>query len=171
MSQMIVAQFRYVDDVLAVVKDLRAQGRDDFDVYTPFPSHEIEEAVFSGKPRSPVRYFTLAGGLTGCLGAFLMTTWMSMDYPLRVSAKPIVSIPAFVVIAFECTVLLAAIITLIAMFHFNRIPDVTFKPAYRKSFSNDTFGVSIAVPENEAPAWQEQMKKAGAYQVEVQYVR
>ena len=54
---------------------------------------------------SPVRLFTLIGGLTGCAAGFGMTIWMSHDWPLVVGGKPIGAIPPYVVIAFELTIL------------------------------------------------------------------
>ena len=43
---------------------------------TAAPNHEIEEAL--EHPVSPVRLFTLIGGLTGCAAGFGMTIWMSL---------------------------------------------------------------------------------------------
>ena len=60
---------------------------------------------------SPVRLFTLIGGLTGCAAGFGMTIWMSLDWPLLVGGKTIASIPPYVVIAFELTILLGALST------------------------------------------------------------
>ena len=60
---------------------------------------------------SPVRLFTLIGGLTGCTAGFAMTIWMSYDWPVLVGGKAIASIPPYVVIAFELTILLGALST------------------------------------------------------------
>ncbi|NIP15320.1 MAG: DUF3341 domain-containing protein, partial [Pseudomonadales bacterium] len=62
-----------------------------------------------GYGQSPVRIFTLVGGLTGAATGFAFTTWTSVDWPLVTGGKPIVSIPAYVVIAFELTVLFGAL--------------------------------------------------------------
>ena len=51
-------------------------GHRDLVVYTPAPNHEIEEALEHRV--SPVRLFTLIGGLTGCAAGFAMTIWMSL---------------------------------------------------------------------------------------------
>lgn len=167
----VVGHFEFVDDTVNALRYLREEGREDFHLYSPFPNHELEDEAFVGKRRSPVRMFTLLGGVTGCLGAFLMTTWMSMDYPLRVSAKPIVSIPAFVIIAFECTILLGAIFTLIGMLHNSRIPNPFGAVGFRKNFTEDTFGLVVPSTKDDAEVIKAEFSKLGAKQVEVDYVR
>src|SRR4030095_12016128 len=82
-------------------------------VYSAPPNHEIEEALDQGV--SPVRLFTLIGGLTGCAAGFGMTIWMSYDWPVLVGAKPIASTRPYVVIAFELTILLGALSTVAAV--------------------------------------------------------
>ena len=127
--------------------------------------------MYRGKVRSPVRMFTLLGGLTGCLGAFLFTSWMSVDYPLRTSAKQLISIPAFVVIAFECTILLGAIFTLLSMFGFSRVPNIAPSYGHRPEFSEGRFGLSVRVAESDMEAVKLELQSCGAEEVETQYVR
>lgn len=165
---LVVGSFPYIDDALGAVTQLRERGAD-YEVYSPIPHHGLEEAVFKYKRRSPVRFFTFIGGLSGCLGAFLMTSWMSLDWPIRTSAKTILSYPAFVVIGFECTILLGGIITLLAMFHFCRIPSPFRTPGYRKTFSEGTFGVVVRVRQDEADAVKSELARCGAKEVEVEY--
>jgi len=167
----VIGHFDFLDDTMNTVRKLREGKFDGVEVFSPFPNHDLEDEVYYGKPRSPVRRFTLLGATTGCLGAFLMTTWMSMDYPLRTSAKTVVSIPAFVVIAFECTILLGGLFTLLSMFHFSRIPNLSFFQHYRPNFSEGTFGVTVRVEKAKAEALKKEFEAQGAKLVEVQYVR
>lgn len=153
------------------IKKLRADGHDEVGYYSPFPDHHLEEAAYAGKKRSWVRAFTLVGGLSGCLGAFLFTCWMSIDYPLRVSAKPLISIPSFIIIAFECTILFGAIFTLLGMFHLSKIPNLKHTPAYRPQCSEDHFAVTVRVPKEDSDRLQGRMAELGAETVEAQYVR
>ncbi len=92
------------------------------DTRTPFHVHEVEEILKI--PESPVRFFALAGallGLFGGLGFVLFTVW---DYPLLTGGKPIFSITAFIVIAFETTILLGGVVTKLGFLHLARLPDV-----------------------------------------------
>jgi hypothetical protein len=168
----VTGQFSSVNQTISAVKSLRADGHEDnMDVYSSFPDHHLEDAIYEGRKRSPVRLFVLLGGLTGCLGAFLFTSWMSIDYPLRVSAKPLVSFPAFIVIAFECTILLGALSNIGSMFHFSRIPSF-FRPAgYRPVFSEGHFGISVRVPKEKSAELEKKLGSLGAEEVEAVYVR
>lgn len=168
---LVIGHFKFVDDVQSAIRRLREAGFGEIELYSPAPNHDLEDELYLGKPRSPVRRFTLLGGLTGCLGGFLMTIWMSLDWPLRTSAKTVVSIPAFVVIAFECTILLGAIVTLIGMLLNSRIPTVASFPGFRPSFTNGTFGLVARVNKQQVDVASDKLKGCGASDVEIQYVR
>lgn len=168
---LVVGHFENVDDTQEAIRSLRKGGDSSIELFTAFPNHDLEEEMFKGQKRSNVRRFVLAGGLLGLTGAFLMTIWMSLDYPVRVSAKPLVSIPAFVVIGFECTVLIGCICNLLGMFHFSRIPWPFRVPGHRPVFSEGTFGLTARVTKERAEAAKELMERCGAHLVEVQYVR
>lgn len=168
---LVVAQFRYLDELLTAVRELKSRGARIVDIYSPFPNHEIEELLFADERPSPVRRFTLFGAILGCLMGFLFTVWTAVDYPLRVSAKPIIGIPAFVVIAFECTILFGALATLVGMLHFNRLPNIRYHSAYRRSFSLGTFGLVVESEEQQGAVLQAEVQRFGAESVEVQYAR
>jgi hypothetical protein len=69
-----------------------------------------------------------------------------MDWPLVTGGKPIVSIPAFVVIAFELTILFGALSTVVGLFISARLP--RFRPlvVYDPEFSAGRFGVRVVPP-------------------------
>ncbi|HEY9016563.1 MAG TPA: quinol:electron acceptor oxidoreductase subunit ActD, partial [Gemmatimonadales bacterium] len=81
----LLASFQHVDAAADAVRALRARGHRDLTVYTASPNHEIEEALEHRV--SPVRLFTLIGGLTGCAAGFGMTLWMSYDWPVLLGGK------------------------------------------------------------------------------------
>src|SRR5205809_1455831 len=160
----VLAVFAHLDTTLAAIKQLRAAGHTDFTVYSPIPRHEIEDAL--GQAVSPVRMFTLIGGIAGCsIGAWL-TLWMSGDWPLVLGGKPIGSVPPYVVIMFEMTILFGALSTILgiafnALFAARRLGTVAYDPR----FTNDKFG--IFVPSEPARAGQVEtlLRGAGAEEV------
>ena len=164
-EHLVIGSFTFVDEAKEAIQSLRDKGVEDFELFTPLPNHELEDEMYKGKVRSPVRMFTLLGGLTGCFGAFLFTSWMSIDYPIRTSAKSLVSIPAFVIIAFECTILLGAIFTLASMGHFSRVPSPFSKPGHKPEFSNDKIGLSVRVAKEKCSEIEELFKSLGADEV------
>jgi hypothetical protein len=91
------------------------------DAYSPFPIHELDSAL--GIKRTILSYLIFCGGLLGAAGGLGMMYWMlSIDYPLNVGGRPHFSLPAFIPITFECTVLLAAFTAVIGMIALNGLP-------------------------------------------------
>jgi hypothetical protein len=158
----VLASFVHIDAATDAIASLRGQGRRDFTVYSAAPNHEIEEAL--GITNSPVRLFTLFGGLTGCAAGFGMTIWMSRDWPLLVGGKPIAPIPPYVVMGFELMVLIGALSTVAGMI-FLAARNSTRGLAYHPSFSDDRIGIFVPAAADQAGAVVELLRHAGATEV------
>jgi len=139
------ALFEHLDSTVDACKALRGAGHKGFRAYAPLPEHELLEEGLALK-HSPVRVFTLAGGLTGAATGFAFTSWTSMDWPLVTGGKPILSIPAYVVIAFECAILFGALSTVIGLFINAGLPNFRPMVAYHPECSNGSFGVYVTAP-------------------------
>jgi len=137
----VLAVFEHLDSTVDAVKELRSGGFQDIRTYAPYPDHHIEKALGYGP--SPVRVFTLVGALTGTATGFAFTTWSSMDWPLVTGGKPIVSIPAYVVIAFELTILFGALATVIGLFINAKLPSTRPMVIYDPEFSSGRYGVYV----------------------------
>ena len=159
----VVGVFTYLDDTVKAIDSVK--GHFEYRVYSPTINHEIEEATYPEK--SPIRFFTFLGGATGITAGFTLAIMCSLDYPLRVSAKAIVSIPGFFVIGYECLILFAALATFGAMAHFCRIPDILRKVGYDKRFSNDKFGVVVMCDKEQVEDIKTKLNGCGADEVEV----
>src|SRR6266576_2187418 len=160
----VLGVFGHVDATVDAIAQLRRAGHTDFTVYSPIPRHEIEDAL--EQPVSPVRMFTLIGGIAGCAIGAWVTLYMSYDWPLVLGGKPIGSIPPYVVIMFEMTILFGALSTILgiafnALFAARRLGTVAYDPR----FTNDKFG--IFVPSEPARAGQVEtlLRGAGAEEV------
>jgi molybdopterin-containing oxidoreductase family membrane subunit len=79
----------------------------------PAPFPEVVQAV--GKPRSPIDFITLPGALLGLACGALFTIGTSLAWRLYTGGKPIVSLPPFVVVIFEVTVLIGSLTNLVAV--------------------------------------------------------
>ena len=141
----LLASYEYLDDTVDAITDLRKAGFQRLTAYAPFPEHHIEHAM--GYDQSPVRVFTLVGALTGTAAGFAFTIWTSMDWPLITGGKPVLSIPAYVVIAFELTILFGALATVIGLFINSRLPDPRPMVVYDPEFSSGRFGVQVTAEE------------------------
>ena len=158
----VLASFIHVDAAVDAIRALRARGHRKIVVYSAAPNHEIEEAL--DQSVSPVRLFTLIGGLTGCAAGFGMTIWMSLDWPLIVGGKTIASIPPYVVIAFELTILLGALSTVTAVALLSVLMGKR-GIAYDPSYSDDQIGIFVPGGADQQTAVEQLLRTAGAVEV------
>jgi hypothetical protein len=158
----LLASFVHVDAAADAIRALRARGHRNLVVYSAAPNHEIEEAL--DQPVSPVRLFTLIGGLTGCAAGFGMTLWMSYDWPVVVGGKPIGSIPPYVVIGFELTILLGALSTVAAVALFSVLMGKR-GIAYDPKFSDDRIGIFVPSGADQLGSLEQLLRSAGAEEV------
>jgi molybdopterin-containing oxidoreductase family membrane subunit len=157
----LVGSFRHLDELVDAVKSAQAAGIKVADVFSPVPVEEVQELVSPG--RSPVRFVTFAGGVSGLVAGMALALLTSQVWNLVVGGKPVNSIIPFLVVGFELTILLGAISTLVALFHFGRLPHVTFPgPAYRAEFSDDRFGLWLDCDDADQGAARELLEQAGA---------
>jgi hypothetical protein len=158
----VLASFEQIDAATDAIKALRAGGHKDLVVYCSHPNHEIEEVLET--PVSPVRLFTLVGGLTGLTAAISMTVWMNLDWPTLVGGKAIAAIPAFVAIMFEVTVLigaLASVTGVVILVALGTRRGIIYDPR----FSDDRIGVFVPAAAEGAPAVERLFREAGAVEV------
>jgi hypothetical protein len=117
----LVARFDTPEDLIAAAERVRDAGYKKIDAYTPFPVEGLTEAL--GVRPSRLGILVLAGGITGTLtGWFLQYFAMVMSYPLIVQGRPHFAWPAFVVPAFETTILFAAFTAVFGMLILNGLP-------------------------------------------------
>jgi hypothetical protein len=155
-----------VDATAETIERLRAAGLKRITVFSPVPSHELEHALHAGE--SPVRMFTLVGGLTGAATGFALPTWMSLDWPLITGGKPIISLPAWVIIAFELTILFGALSTVAGLFIAARLPQRRVMQVYDPAFSSDRFGVLVVPPAGREEQVSDIMRAHGAVEIREQ---
>jgi len=92
------------------------------DFMTPFHVHEAEH-ILGSKP-SQLRFFTLIGAVAGFVLSLAFIIYTVLDWPLITGGKPLVSIPAFIIIGFECTILIGGIVSLFGFLHLTRLPNI-----------------------------------------------
>ena len=157
------ATFEYLDDTCAAIKELKNEGFDLITTHTPCPRHEIDHAL--GDPQSRVPFGTLAGAFVGFSLAVLIITKMALDWIIPVSAKPILSVPNIVPIAFELSVLVSIYFTIGAMLLM--VLRDTWKHPVPKSrkykdydrFMRDRFGVVVACGDHDLEKIENILKK------------
>jgi hypothetical protein len=159
----VVGVFTYLDDAVRALRELKAEGHAQLTVYSPVPRHELDEVL--AKKESPVRMFTLVGGLTGVSFGFFYAIATSLDWPLVVGGKPVVSLPPFVVIGFETTILLGALATVAGMLLNAKLPRFARAPGYDPRFSCDKIGIVSFGGPAQLVAARAILERAGAEEV------
>jgi Protein of unknown function (DUF3341) len=117
----LMAEFDDPSSLVAATHHAYQHGYRCMDAYSPFPIEELHEALGTRPTRLPL--IVLIGGLTGCIGGYLLQYWASaIAYPLNIGGKPFHSWPAFIPITFECTILVAALSAVFGMLALNGLP-------------------------------------------------
>ncbi len=100
--------------LVASIKSLQERNLAIFDVFTPYPIHEVLHLL---KRKSKLPTAGLIYGITGALSvlAFLYYTSV-LDWPIDYGGKPFNSFPSFIVITIVLTIL---IVTITSLFTFS----------------------------------------------------
>ncbi|MEJ0032685.1 MAG: DUF3341 domain-containing protein [Bacteroidota bacterium] len=103
----VVGIFSDEDVLLDAVGSIRDKGVKIEEVYSPFPVHGLDEALGYRRTRLPIAAFMF--GLTGtCLALFTQIWMLGYDWPMIIGGKNHASLPPFIPVTFEFTVLLAS---------------------------------------------------------------
>jgi hypothetical protein len=159
----VLASFEHIDAATDAIRWLRKNGHRKLTVFVSHPNHEVEEALETKV--SPVRLFTLIGGLTGLTAATCMQIWMNRDWPVLVGGKPIVAIPAFVVIMFELTILTGALLTLGSVAGLSAMLD-NKGVLYDPRFTDDRIGVFVPADRTRLRELEAILREWGAVEVQ-----
>ena len=117
----LMAEFDHPADLVRACRGAREAGYRNMDAYTPFPIEAVSDALGLHKNAMPL--IVLCGGILGGFGGLGLQYWTSaIAYPLNVGGRPFFSLPAFIPITFECTILLAAIFAVFGMLALNGLP-------------------------------------------------
>jgi hypothetical protein len=93
--------------------------------------------------RSWIPYVTFIMGLSGLSFALWFTWWTSaVNWPINVGGKPFFSLPAFIPIMFELTVLFAALCSVAALFYAAGLPRLD-PPIIDKDLTCHKFAIFI----------------------------
>jgi hypothetical protein len=116
----LLAEFPTPDALVTAAGRVHHEGYTRIDALSSFPIEGLAEAM--GYHDRRIQKLILAGGITGCLAGLGLQLHVNLlgsnlsilgvylsGYPLNIGGRPLISLPAFIVPAFETTILLAAI--------------------------------------------------------------
>ncbi|MEM8583599.1 MAG: DUF3341 domain-containing protein [Bacteroidota bacterium] len=130
--------------LMDAVKKARADHLDIMDVYTPFPLHGLDPILGLSESRLHIAGFIY--GLTGASLGFGFMTWVfTRDWPIIFGGKPYWSVPAFIPITFELTVLFAAVGMVITFYIICGLGPGAAPPRLHDRITDDKFCIAFDV--------------------------
>ena len=171
----LLAEFNTPGELVQATEAAHAAGYRRMECYTPYPVEEAAVALRFHKNRVPL--LTLLGGLMGVTTAFLMETWIAVwSYPLNIGGRPLFSWPAFIIPAYEWTILFAGLSAAFGMVALNGLPQLYHPlfnaPNFRQGATTDKFFLCLEATDPrfsimETRALLEQFSPASVMEVEL----
>ena len=160
----ILGTFAFEEDFLAAAKNLTASGFDNISLLSPLPLEEAQEVLGLGK--SPVRRFSLAGAIIGALSGFAMSVATALVFILPTGGRAIITVPPYLIITYEMTILFGVLFTLIGFHFVSGLPAWRDRP-YLPSANIDRFLVVVENAAGDQVARAEAIiRQAGAEQIQ-----
>jgi len=148
--------------LLEAVEAMREAGHNVLEALSPIPLPELDE-LLPHRPSS-VRWFTLLGCIAGAVLGMAFQIMTVVQWPILTGGKPVVSLPAFVIISFEMTILFGASATLLGLMLNARLPQIG-KDWYHEGCSQSDFALAVECDAAHRAEAEAMLLEAGARQV------
>ncbi len=102
-------------DPAAAARAIRALRLRGFQIRAAMPAPFPGVVAALGRPRSRIDLVTFPGALLGILVGAALTIGTSLAWPIVTGGKPIISVPPFVIVIFEVSVLVGSLTNLVAV--------------------------------------------------------
>jgi hypothetical protein len=174
----LMAEFPSSAALLRAAERAYREGYRRIDGFSPFPVHGLAEAM--GHHDKQVQRLVLLGGIAGALAGLTLCYWTNTTegiggilsgYAYNVGGRPLNSWPAFIVPAFETTILFAAITAVMSMLALNGLP-LPYHPVFnvkrfREHASQDGFFLVVEADDDryDAPRTRAFLEDLGAIEV------
>jgi molybdopterin-containing oxidoreductase family membrane subunit len=156
----ILAIFTEPEPLLAAVRCAKQAGFLRLEAFSPMRLEAVEDAL--GRRTSPVRYWTLIGAISGCIGGFALAIGSALVNSLMAGGKHPVSIIPYCIVGFEGTILFAALANLAGVLYHARLGRPTLPASYDERFTRDRFGLLVACRPREVDAVRSALAPCGA---------
>ena len=146
-NKYIVGLFDHEDNLVKAIRSFKKEKIEITDALTPFPVHGLEDEL--GLEDSRLHTAGFMFGITGTFVALSVMTWISTSsYPLNIGGKPHFSLPSFIPITFELTVLFAAVGMVIVYCIRNGLYPGAVPRILDERITDDRFALKFEVDEN-----------------------
>ena len=163
MANHLIGLFHNPDSALAAAGKLMAAGFATPEIQSPIPIHGVEEVL--GKKKSVIKRFTLFGAITGGLSGFILAAGTAILFPHPTGGRPIITIPPYLIITYELTILFGILATVLGFLISARLPAIKER-LYVPEAAVDKFVVTVAINNSEnASRAGEILRESGAEEV------
>lgn len=166
-KKFVVGNFDDEAVLFPAVKKVRKAGYKIHEVFTPFPVHGLDKAM--GLRETSLHTAGFIYGISGTATALGFITWaLTTDWPLVFGGKPFFSLPAWIPITFELTVLFSAVGMVLTFCYLCQLAPFVKKDHFNPRSTDDTFVLALECTaktnEIEAKAF---LENAGAKEVTI----
>ena len=166
LTKYVSAYYEDEEDLLKGIKELKENNVAIIDAFTPFPVHGLDKVI--GFRRSWLPRVGFIGGTIGALSGFFFQKWVfTVGYPMNIGGKPLFSIPSFIPVTFECTVLFAAFAMVFAFLFRSKLGLGAENKIYDLKITDDHFVVVAGYEDNKSDEVVEKMQASGATIIEI----
>ena len=168
-KKFVVGNFDDEAVLFPAVKKVRRAGYKIHDVFTPFPIHGLDHAM--GLRDTSLHTAGFIFGIAGTSTAVGFITWaLTVDWQINFGGKPFFSLPAWIPITFELTVLFAAVGMVLTFCYLCRLAPFVKKDHFNPRSTDDTFVMALECTDktNEAEVLSF-LETVGAKEVKVEY--
>jgi len=141
-KKFVVGSFNDEAVLFPAVKKVRRAGYKIHDVYTPFPIHGLDKAMGLKDTSLDTAGFIYA--ITGTATAVGFISWVfTYDWPLNIGGKPHFSLPAWIPITFELTVLFSAVGMVLTFCYLCQMAPFVKKDHFNLRSTDDLFVMAL----------------------------
>ena len=144
-SNQALGLFSGPDAALSAAGQLKGAGFATPSLMSPIPLEGVEEVL--GEKNSVIKRFTLFGAITGGIFGFLLAAGTAVLYLHPTGGRPIITMPPFLIITYEMTILFGILFTVLGFFISSRLPAIRER-VYVPETAVDKFAVAVAVDDD-----------------------
>ena len=162
MTKIAVGLFHEPQSALAAAGKLKDAGFAALELMSPVPLKGVEEVL--GKKKSMIKNFTFFGALIGGISGFALAAGTAVLYLHPTGGRPIITIPPFLIITYEMTILFGIAFTVLGFFISARLPAIRER-IYVPETAVDKFAVTVTYDDKHFKQIETILREAGAEQV------
>ena len=162
MSHYLHGIFKDPEDAQLAQQKLQKAGVE-CELISPYPLQETHP----DNGRSPIRKFSLIGGILGFIAGIILTTYSATSYILPTGGRAVISIPPFLLVSYELTILFAVLATLIGFLYHSGLPAWYERP-HHEAASVDDIVVSAEFNDEQEDTVRKLLRDCGAERIDSQ---